>query len=80
MTAALSISFFPVPHTKYHDDHSDIKDFVDDTILAYPNTISVIGALELSDSRWKRIFREGFNSRDNSRDDFPVQSFLFPKG
>ncbi len=41
--------------TEDHDYYSCPEDFINYTILADTNTVSVIGTLELSDSGWKRI-------------------------
>ena len=38
--------------TEDHDYYSCLEDFIDYTILADTNTVSVIGTLELSGSGW----------------------------
>jgi len=41
--------------TEDHDYYSCLEDFINYTILADTNTVSVIGTLEFSDSGWKGI-------------------------
>ena len=51
----LSVGIFAMSDTEDHDYYSCLEDFINYSILADANAVSVIGTLELSDSGWKGI-------------------------